>query len=94
MISHENPRLAGYSVTRNRSMLIKINGNVDWLYNSPELYKCHNRIPILYEDEIHFVDPISRQTFTEAEEQLCSDEHSNLFQLDVDDENSRVELTP
>ena len=57
------------------------------------LSKCYNRIPILYEDEIHFVDPISRQTFTEAEE-LCSDKHSNLFQLDVDDDNSWFELTP
>ena len=101
MISHENPRLAGYTLTRNRSMFLKTNGNVAWLYNCPEFHsplqilnKCYNRIPILYEDEIHFVDPISRQTFTEAEEQLCSDKHSNLFQLDVDDDNSWVELTP
>ena len=101
IISHENPRLAGYTLTRNRSMFIKTNGNVAWLYNCPEFHsplqilsKCYKRIPILYEDEIHFVDPISRQTFTEAEEQLCSDKHSNLFQLDVDDENSWVELAP
>ena len=58
------------------------------------LSKCYNRIPILYEDEIHFVDPISKQTFTEAEEQLCSDKRSKLFQLDVDDDNSWIELTP
>ena len=82
-------------------MFLKTNGNVAWLYNCPEFHsplqilnKCYNRIPILYEDEIHFVDPISRQTFIEAEEQLCSDKHSNLFQLDVDDDNSWVELTP
>ena len=43
---------------------------------------------------MHFVDPISRQTFTEAEEQLCSDKHSNLIHLDVDDDNSWIELTP
>ena len=97
IISHENPRLAGYTLTRNRSMFIKTNGNVAWLYNCPEFHsalqilsKCYNRIPILFEDEIHFVAPISRQTFTEAEEQLCSDNHSNLFQLDVDDDNSWV----
>ena len=100
MISHENPRLAGYTLTRNQSMFIKANGNVAWLYNCPEFHspfilsKCYNRTPILYEDEIHFVDPISRQIFTEAEEQLCSDKHSILFQLDVDDNNSWVELTP
>ena len=73
MISHENWRLAGYTLTRNRSMFIKTNGNVAWLYNCPELHsplqflsKCYNRIPILYEDEIHLLDPISRQTFTET----------------------------
>ena len=101
MISHENPRLAGYTLTRNRSLFIKTNGNVAWLYNCPEflsplqiLNKCYNRLLVLYEDEIHFVDPISGQTFTEAEEQLCSDKHSNLLQQDVDDDNSWVELTP
>ena len=82
-------------------MFLKTNGKVAWLYNCPEFHsllqilnKCYNRIPILYEDEIHFVDPISKQTFAEAEEQLCSDKHSNFFQLDVDDDNSWVELTP
>ena len=101
MISNENLRLAGYTITRNRSMFIKTNGNVAWLYHCPEFHsplqilsKCYNRIPILYEDEIHFVNPISIQTFTEAGEQLCPDKHSNLFQLDVDDDNSWVELTP
>ena len=100
-ISHENPRLAGYTLTRNRSMFIKTNGNVAWLYNCSEFHsslqilsKFYNRIPILYEDEMHFVDPISRQTVTEAEEQLCYDKHSNLFQLDVDDDYSWVEITP
>ena len=43
---------------------------------------------------MHFVHPTSRQNLTEAEEQLCSDKPSNLFQLDVDDVNSWVELTP
>ena len=101
MISHGNPRLVGYTLTRNRSMFIKTNGNVAWLFNCPDFHsplqilsKCYNRIPILYEGEIHIVDPISRQTFTEAEEQLCPDKHSNLFQLDVDDDISWVDLTP
>ena len=101
MISRENPRLAEYTITGNRSMFVKTNGNVAWLYNCREFHsplqilnKCYNRIRILYEDEIHFVDPISRQTFTEAEEQFCFEKHSNFFQIDVDDDNSWVELTP
>ena len=36
------------------------------------LKECYNRIPILYGDETRFDDLISGQTFTEAEEQLCS----------------------
>ena len=82
-------------------MFIKTNGNVARKYNCPEFHsplkilsKCYNRIPILYEDEIHFVHPTSRQNLTEAEEQLYSDKPSNLFQLDVDDDISRIELTP
>ena len=101
MTSHEKPRLVGYTLSKYRSMFIKTNGNVARLYNCPEIHsplqilsKCFNRIPNLYEDEKHFVDPISRQTFTEAKEQLCSDKRSNLFQLDVDDDNSWVEPTP
>ena len=38
MISHENRSLAGYTLTRNRSMFIKTNGNVAWLYNCPEFH--------------------------------------------------------
>ena len=101
MISHQHPRTAGYTLTRNRSMFLKTNGNAAWLYNCPEFHSPlqilkmrYNRRPILYEDEIHFLDPLSRQTFSEAEEQLCSGKHSNLFQLDVDDDKLWVELTP
>ena len=31
MISHENPRSAGHTLTRNRSMFIKTKGNIAWL---------------------------------------------------------------
>ena len=101
MNSYENPRLAGYTLTRNRSIFLKTNGSVASLYNSPEFHsslpilnKCYKRIPILFEEEIHFVDLISRETFTEAEENLCSKNHLNPFQLDVDDDNSWAEHTP
>ena len=100
MMSHESPRLAGYTLTRNRSTFLKTNGNVAWLYNSPEFHwslpilnKCNKRVPILFEEESHFVDLISRETFTEAEEKLCSEKHLKLFQLDVDDDDSWASLT-
>ena len=101
MLSIEIPRLAGYILTRNRSMFLETNGNVAWLYHCPKFYSplqlmdaCYNRIPIMYREKIHFVDPITRQTFKSADQQDCSDKHLNLYQLDVDNDNSWIELTP
>ena len=101
MLSLESPRLAGYILTQNRSMFLETNGNVAWLYHCPKFYsplqltdECYNRIPIMYKENIRFVDPITRQTFQSADLQDCSDKHLNLFQLDVDDDKSWIELTP
>ena len=44
--------------------------------------------------KIHFVDPITRQFFKSADQQYCSDKRLNLYQLDVDNDNSWIELTP
>ena len=101
MLSLESPRLAGYILTQNRSMFFEINGNVAWLYHCPKFYsplqlmdECYNRIPIMYKEKIQFVDPITRKTFQSAYLQDCSVKHLNLFQLDVDDDKSWIELTP
>ena len=82
MLSIESPRLAGYILTRNRSMFSETNGNVAWLYHCPKFYSplqlmdaCNNRIPIMYREKIHFVDPITRQTFKWADQQDCFDKH-------------------
>ena len=101
MLSLESPRLAGYILTKNRSMFLETNGNVAWLYHCPKFFsplqlmdECYNRITIMYKENIRFVDPIMRQTFQSADLQDCSDKHLNLFQLDVDDDKSWIELTP
>ena len=56
--------------------------------------QCYDKIPILYEGEIHFVVPITRQTYRDAVPQNCSDRIKNLFQLDMDQEDSWYTLTP
>ena len=73
LISIESPRLAGYILTRNKSMFLETNGNVAWLFHCPKfdsplqlMDACYNRIPIMYRKKIHFVDPIARQTFKSA----------------------------
>ena len=99
--SHSNPRMAGFLLTKNRSMFLETNDNVAWLYHCPQYFsplqimeECYNRIPIMYQNKIHFVDPITRKTYTSAEERSCVAKHDNLFQLDIEDDNSWVELTP
>ena len=69
MLYLENPRLAGYMLTGNRLMFMETDGSLAWLYHCPLVYsplhtmnQCYDRIPILYEGQIQFVDPIARQT--------------------------------
>ena len=101
MLALENPRLAGYMLTGNRSMFLETDGSLAWLYHFPMIHsplhtmnQCHDKIPILYEGEIRFVDPITRQTYPDAVPQKCSDGIKNLFQLDMDQEDSWYTLTP
>ena len=101
MLPLENPRLAGYMLTGNRSMFLETDGSLAWLYHCPKVHsplhtmnQCYDKIPILYEGEIPFVDPIPRQTYPDAVPQNCSDRIRNLFQLDMDQEDSWYTLTP
>ena len=88
-------------LTANRSMFLETDGSLAWLYHCPMVHsplhtmnQCYDRIPILYEGEIRFVDPITRQTYPDAVTQNCSDRIKNLFQLDLDQEDSWYTLTP
>ena len=97
----ENPRLAGYMLTGNRSMFLETDGSVAWLYHCPKVHsplhtmnQCYDKIPILYRGQIQFVDPITRQTYPHAMTQNCSDRIKNLFQLDMDQEDFWYTITP
>ena len=91
MLSLENPRLAGYMLTGNRSTFPETEGSLAWLYYCPQvrsplhtLNQCYDKIPILYEGRMQFVDPITRQTLTNAMPQNRSDLIKNLVQMDMD----------
>ena len=56
--------------------------------------QCYDKIPIFYKNVIFFVEPISRQTYPDAPVQNCSDRIKNLFQFDMEDENSWFTITP
>ena len=101
MLALENPRLAGFMLTGNRSMFLETDGSLTWLYQCPAVHsphhtmsQCYERIPIQHEGEIRFVDPIRRQTYPDAVTQNCSDSIKNLFQIDTDQGDSWHTLTP
>ena len=101
MLALQNPLLAGYLLTGKRSMFLETDGSVAWLYHCPKVHsplhttnQCYDKIPILYRGQIQFVDPITRQTYPHAMTQNCSDRIKNLYQLDMDQEDSWYTLTP
>ena len=101
MLSLENPRPRGYMLTGNRSMFLETDCSLAWFYHCPLFHsplhtmnRCYDCIPILYEGQIQFVDPITRHTHPAASIQNCTDRIKNLFQLDIDQEDSWYTLTP
>ena len=100
-LSLEKQRLAGYMLTGNQSMFLETDGNLASLYHCPIVHsplhrmnQCYDRIPILYEGQIQFVDPITRQTHRAVNIQNCSDRIKHLFQFNMDQEDSWYTLTP
>ena len=97
----KNLRLAGYMLTANRSMFLITDGSLAWLYHchlmrSPPhvMNQCYDKFPIFYKIAIFFVDPITRQTYPDAQVQNGSDRIKNFFQFDMEDENSWFSITP
>ena len=61
VLSLENPRLAGYMLTGNRSIFLGTGGSLAWLYHCPlflssfhTMNQSYDRISILYEGVVHF----------------------------------------
>ena len=69
-MSVQNPQLAGFLLTGNRSNFVYVEASTAWLYDclhflSP-LYKadrCFDRIPMHFKDTLMYVDHITRQTY-------------------------------
>ena len=56
--------------------------------------QCYDKNPNFYKNAIFFLDPITRKTYPDAQVQSFSDRIKNLFQFDVEDENSWFTNTP
>ena len=101
MLAMQNTRLAGYMLTGIRSMFLDTDGSVAWLYHCPKISsplkvpdKCYDRIPILFERTTKFVDPIPRLTYDFASEIPCLGDYTNVFQIDLANDNSWYQLLP
>ena len=76
MLALKNTRLAGYALTGNQSMFLETDGGLAWLYHCPKAHsllqtmnQCYDRIPIIHQGQIQFLDTITRQTYPNANAQ-------------------------
>ena len=88
-MSVQNPQLAGFLLTGNRSNFLYVEGSTAWLYDCPHflspLYKadrCFDRIYIHFKDM--YVDHITRQTYDYATPIPCNNNPRNIIELDPD----------
>ena len=93
-MSVQNPQLAGFLLTGNRSNFLYVEGSTAWLYDYPHLlsplYKanrCFDRIPIHFKDTLMYADPITRQTFDYATPIACDNNPRNIIELDPDSDD-------
>ena len=63
-------------------------------FSTTVMNQCCEKIPIFYKNAIFIVDPITRQTYPDAQVQNCSDRIKNLLQFDMEDANSWFTITP
>ena len=93
-MSVQNPHLAGFLLTGNRSNFLYVEGSTAWLYDCPHflspLYiadRYFDRIPIHFKDTLMYVDPITRQTYDYATPITCDTNPNNIIELDSDDQD-------
>ena len=84
---------AGYLLSKNRSNFLDYQGNFLWLYVFSDK-RCYKRIPIFFENKVHFVDTLSRRTYFWDTAVPCGSENShNVEQLNPDEDKYYL-LTP
>ena len=93
-MSVQNPQLAGFLSTGNRSNFLYVEGSTTWLYDCPHflspLYKadrCFDRIPIHFKDTLMYVDHITRQTYDYATPITWDNNLRNIIELDPDSDD-------
>ena len=92
--SVQNPQLAGFLLTGNRSNFLNVEGSTAWLHDCPHflspLFKadrCFDRIPIHFKDTLMYIDPNTRQTYDYANLFACDNNPCNIIELDPDSDD-------
>ena len=93
-MSVQNPQLAGFLLTGNRSNFLYVEVSTAWLYDCPHflspLYKadrCFDRLPIHFKDTLMYVNPITRQTYDYATPISCDNNPRNIIELEPDSDD-------
>ena len=89
-MSVQNPQLAGFLLTGNRSNFLYVEGSSAWLYDCPHYFlsplyladRCFDRIPIHFEDTLMYVDLNTQQTYDYATPITCDNNPKNIIELD------------
>ena len=87
--------------TGNSSKFLDTDGTVAWLFQCPRFFslisvleKWYDRIPFLFERTTKFIDPITCKTYEFASQIPCFCDYTNVFQLDLENENSWCQPSP
>ena len=90
----QNPQLAGFLLTGNRSNFLYVEGTTAWFYECPlflsplyEADRCFDCIPTHFKDTLMYVDPITRQTYDYATPITCDNNPKNIIELDPDSDD-------
>ena len=90
----QNPQLAGFLLTGNRSNFLYVECSTAWLYDSPhflsplyEADRCFDRIAIHFRETFMYVDPPTRQTYDYATPFTCDNNPRNNIELDLDSDD-------
>ena len=90
-MSVQNPQLACFLLTGNRSNFLYVEGSTVWLYDCPHFIsplckadRCFDRIPIHFKDTLMYVNPITRHTYDYATPIACDNIPCNIIELDPD----------
>ena len=95
-MSVQNPQLADFLLTGNRSNFLYVEGSTAWLSDCPHFLsplnkadRCFDCIPIHFEDTLLYVNPITRQTYDYGTAITCDNNPRNIIELypDSDDQD-------